>query len=187
VSLQFSDPLVGAALVAGVFGLAVALVNGIVQIICTWLQTRSKKPPARKPKPKARSKKRYRPSALARPPPQWCAARPISALCCANQLASRTGITYPDPTIRSSHRWWCRWRNSTSSTSGWRRDDRSRHVRRCRPRGPVDRLQGRVERSARDGLPRLRQERQDDHAVGLTTSSVAVCFHRLGRPRKLTA
>jgi hypothetical protein len=71
VPLQFSDPVVGAALVAGLFGLAVAVVNGIVQIICTWLQNRSRKPPSRRPKPKPKPrKKRRRPSALARPPPQ---------------------------------------------------------------------------------------------------------------------
>jgi hypothetical protein len=48
---------------------AVAIVNGLFQTICTWMQNRSKKPPANKPRRKQR-KKRHRPSELARPPPQ---------------------------------------------------------------------------------------------------------------------
>jgi hypothetical protein len=68
VPAQFENPIVLAALVTGASGIAIAAVNGLVQIVCTWLQTRSKKPPRRKPRPKYR-KKRRRPAALVRPPP----------------------------------------------------------------------------------------------------------------------
>lgn len=50
---KLSDPLVGAALVAGLFALTKAVVDGIVQMICTWMQNRSKKPSTSK-KPKKR-------------------------------------------------------------------------------------------------------------------------------------
>jgi hypothetical protein len=70
VSVQLSDPLVLAAVVTGASTVAVAIVNSASQIVCTWLQTRSRKPPAKKPrKPKPRKKRRRLPE-LARSPPQ---------------------------------------------------------------------------------------------------------------------
>jgi hypothetical protein len=63
------DPIVAAALITGMSAVAVAIVNGLFQTICTWMQNRSKKPPANTPRRKQR-KKRHRPSELARPPPQ---------------------------------------------------------------------------------------------------------------------
>jgi len=67
--IRLEDPIVAAALITGSSAVAVAIVNGLFQTICTWMQNRSKKPPANKPRRKQR-KKRHRPSELARPPPQ---------------------------------------------------------------------------------------------------------------------
>ena len=67
--ITLEDPIVAAALITGASAVAVAIVNGLFQTICTWMQNRSKKPPANKPRRKQR-KKRHRPSELARPPPQ---------------------------------------------------------------------------------------------------------------------
>lgn len=67
--IRLEDPIVAAALITGASAVAVAIVNGLFQTICTWMQNRSKKPPANKPRRKQR-KKRHRPSELARPPPQ---------------------------------------------------------------------------------------------------------------------
>jgi hypothetical protein len=68
VPIRLEDPIVAAALITGASAVAVAIVNGLFQTICTWMQNRSKKPPANKPRRKQR-KKRHRPSELARPPP----------------------------------------------------------------------------------------------------------------------
>jgi hypothetical protein len=68
VPIRLEDPIVAAALITGA-SVAVAIVNGLFQTICTWMQNRSKKPPANKPRPKQR-KKRHRPPEGARPPPQ---------------------------------------------------------------------------------------------------------------------
>jgi hypothetical protein len=81
------DPIVAVALITGTSAVAVAIVNGLFQTICTWMQNRSKKPPANESRRKRR-KKRHRPSELARPPPQddlaaWQAPGtpfPVSAL-----------------------------------------------------------------------------------------------------------
>jgi len=85
-------PLVGAALVAGVFSLAVAIVNGIVQIIGTWLQTRSKKPPSRNPKPRGKKHRRWRPSQV-RPPPQDDVVIVSDAVASPNVSSSRRWCT----------------------------------------------------------------------------------------------
>ena len=85
--IRLEDPIVAVALITGTSAVAVAIVNGLFQTICTWMQNRSKKPPANKPRRKQR-KKRHRPSELARPPPQddvaaWQASGtpfPVSAL-----------------------------------------------------------------------------------------------------------
>jgi hypothetical protein len=69
VPIRLEDPIVAAALITGASTVAVAIVNGLFQTICTWMQSRSMKPPANKPRRKQR-KKRHRPSELARPPPQ---------------------------------------------------------------------------------------------------------------------
>lgn len=66
--LQFSDPVVGPALITAIGIVAAAVVTAVGQIICTWLQTRSKKPLSRKPKPKGKKRRRWTPSQV-RPPP----------------------------------------------------------------------------------------------------------------------
>jgi hypothetical protein len=46
VPIRLEDPIVAAALITGASAVAVAIVNGLFQTICTWMQNRSKKPPA---------------------------------------------------------------------------------------------------------------------------------------------
>jgi hypothetical protein len=62
------DPIVIAALITGASAVTVAIVNGLFQFACTWMQNRSKKPASRKPRRKQRKKRRYL-SEQARPPP----------------------------------------------------------------------------------------------------------------------
>lgn len=44
--IRLEDPIVAAALITGASAVVVAIVNGLFQTICTWIQNRSKKPPA---------------------------------------------------------------------------------------------------------------------------------------------
>ena len=48
--IRLEEPIVAAALVTGASAVAVAIVNGLFRTICTWMQNRSKKPPANKPR-----------------------------------------------------------------------------------------------------------------------------------------
>jgi hypothetical protein len=67
---RFSDPLVLAASVTVVGGVVVAIINGSVQIICTWMQSRSKKPRPKKSKRERRRKRHRHLPEQARPPPR---------------------------------------------------------------------------------------------------------------------
>lgn len=100
VSIRLEDPIILAALVGGVSAVISTLINGLVQIVCTRMQNRPKKPPSKKSRSKPRKRRRRHPQ-LARPPPQHDV---VSLVALRGLRPSCPNILWFRPCKRSGHR-----------------------------------------------------------------------------------